>query len=238
MIYFFYDNKTGESFKKAQKLFNDLQKKKPEGTFLSFGSDNVSLESLREASQSQGLFESKVVCFLKNIIENDEVVDSLKKIVKEMKESASIFVWIETSLKKAELEILKENAEKSFLEKEVAKEKVKEFNAFKIADSFGARDKKNFWKYVLEAKNNGVAGEETHGILWWQLKSIILASGSKTADESGLKPFVFSKSKSFAKNFKEDELQKMANEFIEIYHKAHRGECDIYDELEKVALGF
>lgn len=238
MLYFFYDNKTGKAFPKARKLFNDLQKKKPDGTFLSFDQDNVSVGALREASQSQGLFESKVVAHLKNISENEEVESEFKKLVKDMTSSASIFVWVETSLKKPELELLEKSSEKSFLETEGLKQKKDEWNAFKIADAFGSRDKKNLWKYLLEAKARNTAAEEIHGILWWQLKSMILTEVSKTASDSGLKPFVYTKSKSFAKNFKAGELQTLADKFVSIYHDAHRGECDLYDELEKIALEF
>jgi len=236
MYYFFYDNKTSKAFKKARKLFDDLQKKKPDGTFLSFDENDVSAGALREAIGSQGLFESKVIVYLKNITENESVGSEFKKLVKDMATSNSIFVWVEKSLKKPELETLKEYAEKSFIESEVAKEKSEEFNTFKIGDAFGGRDKKNFWKYILDARNRGIVGEEIHGILWWQLKSIILVSKAENPIDTGLKPFVFSKSKSFLKNFKEEELQNLADRFIEIYHRAHRGECDIYDELEKIAL--
>jgi len=238
MIYFFYDNKTGKAFPKARKLFNDLQKKKPDGTFLSFDENTVTPESLREASESQGLFESKVVGYLKNISENELVETEFKKLVKELASSSSIFVWVESSLKKPELEALEKAAEKSFLESEVPKKEKEDWNVFKIGEAFGGKDKKNLWRYILEAKRREIAAEEIHGILWWQLKSIILAESSKTASESGLKPFVYSKAKGFAKKFEGLELQNMADSFISMHHEAHRGNCDLYDELEKMALEF
>ncbi len=238
MYYFFYDNKTGRAFKKSRKLFADLEQKKPDASFLSFDEESVSLDILQQTIESQGLFESKIVAYLKNISENPSVSKELKKTIKSMASSQSIFVIVETDLKKSDLEVFEEYAEKSFIEKEVVEDKKEKFNTFSIADSFGGKDKKTFWRLILESKERGIPAEEVHGILWWQLKSMILSSVSKTAEESGLKPFVYTKSKSFAKNFKDNELQILADKFIAIYHDAHRGECDIYDELEKIALEF
>lgn len=236
MIYFFYNNDFVLANKKAKKLFADLQKKKSDATFLFIDTSSATEEKLREALLSQGLFESKIVCFLSRILENKELTSNLKRILKEMKESSTIFVWVESNIKKSEIELISKSAEKAFIEEVKEKIQKAEFNAFKIADAFGERNRREFWKLVVEAKQKGTAGEEIHGILWWQLKSMILSSKSNSADEAGLKPFVYSKSKSFAKNFKEIELQKLADRFINIYHEAHRGNCDLYNELEKIAL--
>lgn len=235
MYYFFYDNQSGKLHTKAKKLFDDLQQKKRDATFLSFDEETVSLEKLLEVSFSQGLFESKVVCYLNNISLNDEISKSLKTITKQFKESASIFVWIEDSLKKADLEVIKQHAEKTTVEEKLEKGE-KTFDVFSLANLFGEKNKKGLWTALQEAKTRKIAAEEIHGILWWQLKSIILASKTKTASEAGLKPFVFSKAKGFAKSFSDKELTLLPDLFVAMYHKAHRGEVDLYVELEKLVL--
>lgn len=236
MIYFFYNNNFVEANKKAKKLFSDLQKKKRDATFISLDFLTVSETGLREVLESQGLFESKIVCFLSRILENKELSLDLKKILKDMKESSTIFIWVESNLKKSDIELLSKYSEKSSVEETKEKVNKTEFNVFSLGDAFGQRDRKKFWKLVLEVKKRGIPGEEIHGILWWQLKSMILSVSSKNSEESGLKPFVYSKSKTFAKNFTEKELQDMADKLVLIYHEAHRGKLDLYDELEKIAL--
>ncbi len=236
MLYFFYDNKTGKSLTKARKLFNDLKQKKPDATFVELDEHSVSVNELFELIESQGLFETKIVCLLKNISLNKEIEKEMKRLVTGVADASSVFIWLETSLNKAPLELLESKATKSFLEKEGVKEKKVEVNVFKLAEYFGARDKKNLWKFFVELKKENIPAEEIHGILWWQLKSILLTLGAKTAEEAGLKSFVFSKAKGFARNFKEEELQHLADMFVVIYHEAHRGNSNLYDELEKIIL--
>ena len=65
---------------------------------------------------------------------------------------------------------------------------------------------------------------------------MLLVSGQLGVKESGLNPFVYSKAKSFLKNWNEQELSKLSKKFVEIYHESHRGNCDLYDEMEKISL--
>ena len=74
--------------------------------------------------------------------------------------------------------------------------------------------------------------EEIHGILFWQVKSIVLASRTKSATEAGLNPFVYSKAKSFAENFNQQELDKILEDIVRLYHDAHRGLHDFETAME------
>jgi hypothetical protein len=87
-----------------------------------------------------------------------------------------------------------------------------------------------------QAVRHDVVPEELHGILFWQVKSMLLATLSKDAKESGLNPFVYSKAKNYAKNFTLDELKKISSQLVAIYHQAHRGEVDFDLALEKFFL--
>ncbi len=58
----------------------------------------------------------------------------------------------------------------------------------------------------------------------------------KTQKESGLSPFVFRKANQFAKNYSENELQKLSSNLIDIYHNARRGVKPLDIELEKFTL--
>ena len=93
------------------------------------------------------------------------------------------------------------------------------------------------WLLNREALKNGAA-EEVYGILWWQLKTLLIAKKSKNAAESGLKPFVFSKAADFLLNFKDNELEKKAFELVKIYHSSRRQSAEMEISLEKWILNF
>ena len=63
-----------------------------------------------------------------------------------------------------------------------------------------------------------------------------MARSTKTAEEAELSPFVFSKAKRAEKMFSDDEMKNMTKEFVEMYHDAHRGIVDLWDEMEKWVL--
>ena len=236
MIYFSYGTDRQTIQKKTRATFEALQKKKPDASFVSFDGENFTFADLEAISGSQGLFEKKIVAKLSDILTNKALVDDVLKLLPQMKASENIIVWSEGEVNKVPLEKIKKNAEKveEFLIKEFKQKK--EFNIFALTDALGNRDKKNLWILLVEAMRRGTASEEIHGTLFWQLKTIILAKITKTAEEAGLKPYAYSKAKSFAKNWSEAELSLVITNFVDMYHKAHRGEIDFETKLEKFVL--
>jgi len=65
---------------------------------------------------------------------------------------------------------------------------------------------------------------------------MVLARNAGGAAETGLNPFVFSKSKKYASNFSEHELSGLLQSLITIYHDAHRGMLDAELSIEKLML--
>ena len=112
----------------------------------------------------------------------------------------------------------------------------KEFNIFALTDAFGSRKKKDVWVLYQRAILLGVSAEEILFKLFWQLKSMLLAGRTKTAFEADMKAFPYSKSKSFLKNFKPDELSKLSEDLIVGYHQARRGKGDVETLIEKTLL--
>ena len=107
---------------------------------------------------------------------------------------------------------------------------------FAMTDALGARNQKRLWTLYQQALRHGVVNEELHGILFWQVKSMLLAALSKDVKESGLNPFVYGKAKNYAKNFTLSELKKISSQLVTMYHQAHRGEVDFDIALEKFFL--
>jgi DNA polymerase III delta subunit len=221
---------------KTRVLTDALRKKKPDALFYRVTSQNYAENPIAFLVSGQGLFESKYIVFYDNIFESKDAKEEVLGALAEVKASDNIFIFLEKDLDKKTLEKLEKHAEKvqEFEEKE--KTKKKEYNPFAISDALLSKDKKRFWILLMEAKKKGNAPEEIHGVVWWQAKALKLASVSGDAKEADLSPFVFSKAKASAKNFSEQEINLMLSDLVSMYHDAHRGEKDLWVEMERWGL--
>ena len=91
------------------------------------------------------------------------------------------------------------------------------------------------WVLYQEMILSGKAPEEIHGLLVWQVKSMLLASTSKNAIEAGLKPFVYTKSKGYAGHYSRDELVEMSARLVDIASQSRKGK-DMGVMLEEFML--
>ncbi|MBU6431130.1 MAG: hypothetical protein KGJ58_04405 [Patescibacteria group bacterium] len=241
MFYFLYGEDKEKSRKKAHEVIDGMIKKRPNASFFKVDSENFSLRKLEEMIGGQGLFYNKQIVFFDNIFENKEAKETILEKIKEIAESPNAFVFLEGKVDKATVGKIEKRAEKAqefkFAENEgKTREFKKKFNTFSLADVFGRRDKKNLWVLYQEALSQGIAPEEINGILFWQLKSMIVASRSKDIKESGLSPYVFQKSKSFGRNYGEDEMKKLSSALVSVYHDSRRGIHDFDIALERFIL--
>ena len=115
--------------------------------------------------------------------------------------------------------------------------KGREFNIFALTDALGARDKKRAWILYQQALVAGRSAEEVFFKLFWQAKTMLIASRTKSVGETDMKPFPYSKAKSFLKNFKQGELEKLSEDLVIGYHQARRGEGEVETLVEKILLG-
>ena len=83
---------------------------------------------------------------------------------------------------------------------------------------------------------NGASPEEIQGILFWMLKSMALATKSKTAKEAGLKPFVFNKARTFAGNYTLLELETRIRTLSTLPQHARRENTPLEVRLERFIL--
>jgi DNA polymerase III delta subunit len=182
---------------------------------------------------SISLFRPHEVYVVDTLSKNEERYEELKNLLPELKSSPNIFVIIEEKLGVKDERIFKEYAEKAF---SYARGPGKEFNIFALTDALSARDKKSLWILLTEAWTTGKSSEEIIGTLGWQLKTIRLAAQTKSAEEAGLKPFVYDKAKRALKKFTEEEIAERAHELVMLYHDGHSGRRDIDRALEKWVL--
>jgi len=111
-------------------------------------------------------------------------------------------------------------------------------NSFAIADAIGARDKKMTWVEFEKTRRRGAAMEEVHGTIFWAFKSLYIAATSSKEEAllSGMKDYTYRTYLNFSKKYLVPELKTKLGELKEMYHLAHRGECDLEAELELFLL--
>lgn len=113
-----------------------------------------------------------------------------------------------------------------------------DFNIFSLTDAIGGRKKKEAWILYQKALMTGVPAEVIFfQALVWQIKSMLIASKTKSVTETDMKPFPYSKAKSFLKNFKDGELEKLSEDLVIGYNLARRGEGEVETLVEKILLG-
>jgi len=233
MIYLLHGEDTVKAREKMHTLVDSMCAKKPDASLFKIDGEHFSAGQLEELTLSVGLFEQKYIVVLDSLFENKEYKDVVVKKIKDIGTSENIFIILESKLDKKTVTKIEKNSEKvqEFALKKTIKKK-DEFNIFSLTDAIGRRDRKKAWVLLQQAILGGVSPENIHGTIFWGVKSMLLASGAKTAKEAGLNPFVFSKSVSFSKNFKNDELESISSRLISIYHEARRGGTELGVALE------
>lgn len=161
-----------------------------------------------------------------------ELNDQVHEFAQAMSESATEFVVIEGPLLVAQ----KKPYQKYATLEESKGSPLERFNVFALADALSRRDKKTLWIGLCEAKAQGLSAEEIIGTLWWQLKTLRLASQTKNAEEAGMKDFPYSKAKRSLHNFKAGDLEHLCLSLLSLYHQGHQGETDIDMALEEWSL--
>lgn len=124
-----------------------------------------------------------------------------------------------------------EEEEKLLLDK-----KGREFNIFTLTDALGARNKKEAWTLYQKALVAGVSADEIFFKIFWQVKSMLLASKTKSVGETDMKPFPYNKAKGYAKNYSQEELENLSESLVEGFLLARGGEGEIETLLEKLLL--
>lgn len=111
------------------------------------------------------------------------------------------------------------------------------FNIFSLTDAIGARKKREAWMFYQKALASGMSAEEIFYKIFWQVKTMLLASRTKNAGEADMKDFPYNKAKSFLKNFSTHELQGLSANLVIGYHEIRRGKEEMETFIEKFVLG-
>lgn len=235
MLYIFHGTNVNKSGDKARTLVSSLRTKKPEAMYIEVNEENWNPSIIEENVGGQGLFSNKYIIFLNRVAGDETFREKLIEMLPAMKESTNIFIIYEGKVNAELKKAFDKNGEKVVITDE--EEKVnKEFNIFSLADAIGTRDRFKAWSVYREAVGNGLESESILGTIFWQLKSMIIASKAKSASEAGLNPFVFSKAKKGCANYKEGELQNLLRQAMVLYHDGHRGIVNLELGIERMLL--
>ncbi len=237
MLYVFYGTDDEKVRRKTHELADGLLKKRPDASLFWLDEETATPEALTELVRSRGLFALKYIVILDHVRRNKDTAALLLDHLADMAASEHIFVLTEESLDAKLKKIVEKHATQTQVYDRNEHKEKERFNNFALADAFGMRSRKELWVLLMKAFRAGVSAEELHGVLFWQAKSMVLATEAASAEEAGLKPFVYSKSKRFAQKYSPAELRANLMTLVELYHDARWGKHELPVALEQWVLG-
>jgi len=233
MLYVIHGTDSQKNRDKMHILVGMLHKRKPDAELFRVDEETFMLSEFEGLVFGQGLFEAKYIVVLDHVFVKAEAKEKVLNLIKSIGASDNVFILLEDAIDVPTKKKLEKIAQKT--EEHSKKKETKEFNVFALTDAIGARNKKRAWLLYREAIEEGKKPEELHGIITWQIKSILLAKTSKNAKESGLKPFVFQKAKAKAEKFELVELRAMIEQFTRMAIESREGK-DLETEIERFVL--
>ncbi len=235
MIYLIYGTDTHRTRNKLHELLEQAKKKRPDAELFKITSENWDEYKFEELLVSQGLFEQKYTVVLDSLFEKKDCKAYVLEKALEMAGSEQIFLILEAALDAASLKKL-EKVAKQVQEFKKVENKKPDMNIFSVTHGLVQKNKKSLWVDYIGFLYTGVAPEEIHGIFFWQIKNMLLASLAGSQKETGLSPFVYKNSLTGARNYKTEELKQMSSELVEMTHRVRIGEGNLEIMLEKWVL--
>jgi DNA polymerase III delta subunit len=233
MLYFFYGPRARIK-EESKAVRSAILKEQPDALLLFFDRWSPQNTSIEELALGKGLFQSHTIIELDGLFEAASVSDE-EEAARAMSRSENTFLVLEEALPKATYELLKKHAEKT-VDATAQKKEIKEFSAFSLADALIIRDKKKLWVLFREAIVRGYAPEELFGILFWQMKTIVLTHKTHSAAEAGMKPFPYSKAQLAQKRYAPDEAESALRELSRAIIDARSGARSLENATERVIL--
>lgn len=238
MLYAIYGTDIKKTRQKQNDLIEGLLKKRPDADVFKMSPETWNESKIDEYVSGINLFAPKNIVVLDSLVSCKESVDYIMSHIKDFATSEHVCILIDSKLTKEQLKKIEGNAEKvlAFNLADGVVKKKESPQTFALADALATRNKKRAWAVFQSIERQGVVAEEIHGVIWWQFKSIYLASKTPSAQAAGLNPYVYQKAKAACAYWPHEALEKTLKRLVMMYHKAHRGECDFMSELEILCL--
>lgn len=228
MLYVFTGSDTAAAKAEARKCAEGYE-------LVMVGEGGESYEAMMGYLGARGLFATKVALLVDRMLETAEGKALIEAHGDAMQESDALIFLIEPDLGAAEKKLLPKGVKIEEFEREgvVAEERP---NVFAFTDAFMSGDKKRSWIGYRRLVESGIAAEEIHGALMWAVRSALIAAKTKSATESGLKPFVYSKSKTAATKLGINKVEDLSRSLVRAYHRARSGDGDLEMLTEALIL--
>jgi len=235
MIYFLHGTDIKNSRKKMHEILGQLSGKRPNSEVFKITTENWQNEQFDELLQAQGLFEKKYIVVLDFLFSQKDTKEFILEKLSEMQSAEHWFLILDGKL---DAGVVKKLEKFSYKTQEFAKTESKKESPviFTITDKLLARNKKQLWVCFVDLLGQGIVTEEIHGVLFWAVKNMILATRTKSQKDSGLAPYSYGKALSGAKNYTLSELKKMSGDLVEMTHKVRTGVGEMEVMLEKWVL--
>ena len=255
MLYVIIGTDTQQGHVTFEALCASLTTTHPDMTVVHIDADTYTGGRVEGLIWERGLFGEKSLIVLDRILIRDDVRDTMMSLWGEIATSENIFIWREGTVDAATKKKMEHYAEK-IVENNLPSIPYKHgasalggsritptsalrtsFSTFDLADAVALRDKKRAWSLLARARMFDLAPEEVQGTLFWQVKMMILAKNIRSAEDAGMKPYVFTKAKRGADKFTQKELHTLSMLLVGGYHTAHRGGIPLFDAMEEIILG-
>lgn len=235
MIYFLYGTDSNRARTKLHELLELAEKKRPNSELFKITTENWSESQFDELLVSQGLFESKYTVVLDNLFEKKDYKIYIMDKLENMRDSEQIFLVLEGIIDAASLKKIEKFSKQAqeFVKKE---DKKQNLNIFFITEGLVQKDKKKLWISYIDLLSKGAGPEEIHGILFWQVKNMLLSSLSGSQIDTSLSPFVYKNALTGARKYRTEELKEMSSQLVGMTHKVRQGEGELEIMMEKWIL--
>ncbi|KKR78980.1 MAG: hypothetical protein UU24_C0020G0006 [Candidatus Nomurabacteria bacterium GW2011_GWA2_40_9] len=185
MIYLFTGDDTKNKFINYEKFLKSISK---DTEVFSVNRNNFSESEIESFYSGAGLFFTKCVVALSNILDREDERDFILKKLELFAQSPNTFIFLEGKLNKPVVDAFKKiKGEVVVNIFELPKAKKERFDNFLLANAFANKDKLNMWIYFRQAMDKGVMMEELTGVLFWKIKDMILKKNFSKYSEAKLK---------------------------------------------------
>ncbi len=170
MIYLFAGDDAEKKIASYEKFLGDVSAKME---VFHIARNNFSPIEIESFYSGAGLFFKECAIVFSDILEREDERSFVFEHLDDMAGSPNLFIFLESKLLKTSLDpFRKARAEINYFE--LPKERHEKFNNFLLANALRDKDKKSLWIYYRQAVDLGVGLEELVGVMFWQVKDMLI----------------------------------------------------------------
>jgi hypothetical protein len=222
------------SAKLAGNMINSLQEKQHAAELVELQTNNLEY-NLQTLTNDQGLFFSKSLVKITRLFPDKEAEKIMRNQLSNLSQSQSIFVWVEPNLNKNWLRWLEDAGAKIEVSGQSQKSTGNKPLAFEVSDALLTTKAIMIWQSLKKARKNNLEGENIFGVLWWQLRSVVLAQSYDSPKSAGLSPYVYRKSRGCS--WSAEQARTIMMSLLTAQQSSRQNNLNLWVELENWALG-